>query len=119
MEVDEVEPDNDEDAIRADSDDDEEDEGVKSKHAREEEEVEKKALEERQARFRKLWMGKVVTAFGNDLEQLRKDEPGLTGSKLELLIESLAAGTEVFSDGRNKKDDGSMEVDEIGVVLGD
>jgi len=66
----------------------------------------------------------------------------LTGSKLELLIESLAAGefltviycvssfirlivlagitgTEVFSDGRGKKDDGSMEVDEIGVVLGD
>lgn len=72
MEVDDAEPDNDEDAIRADSDDDEEDEGVKSKHAREEEEVEKKALEERQARFRKLWMGKVVTAFGNDLEQLRK-----------------------------------------------
>lgn len=72
MEVDDVEPDNDEDAIRADSDDDDEDEGVKSKHAREEEDVEKKALEERQARFRKLWMGKVVTAFGNDLEQLRK-----------------------------------------------
>jgi len=66
----------------------------------------------------------------------------LTGSKLELLIESLAAGefltviycvssfirlivlagitgTEVFSYGRGKKDDGSMEVDEIGVVLGD
>jgi len=59
---------------------------------------------------------------------------------LELLIESLAAGesdlhpheaeidnadslcaragTEVFNDGRTKKDDGSMEVDEIGVVLG-
>jgi hypothetical protein len=36
-----------------------------------------------------------------------------------LIVSVIDAGTEVFSDGRGKKDDGSMEVDEIGIVLGD
>ena len=71
MAVDDVEPDNDENAIGVDSDD-EAAGGSNGKDVQAEEELEKKALEERQARFRKLWMGKVVTAFGNDLEQLRK-----------------------------------------------
>lgn len=68
--MDDVEPDNDDDAIGLESDD--EADAVTSTDGKVEEEKEKKALEERQARFRKLWMGKVVTAFGNDLEQLRK-----------------------------------------------
>jgi hypothetical protein len=69
MDVDDVEPDNDEDAVGLDTDDEDVD-GVNGKAV--EEEAEKKALEERQTRFRKLWMGKMVSAFGNDLEQLRK-----------------------------------------------
>ena len=69
MDVDDVEPDNDEDAVGLYTDDEDVD-GVNGKAV--EEEAEKKALEERQTRFRKLWMGKMVSAFGNDLEQLRK-----------------------------------------------
>ncbi|KAL0954154.1 hypothetical protein HGRIS_005291 [Hohenbuehelia grisea] len=47
-------------------------------------------------RFRKFWMASVAEGFGDDLEKLRK-EPNLTTSRLGLLIDSLAAGADVFS----------------------
>lgn len=50
----------------------------------------------RKERFRKLWLAEVVDSFDKDLETLRTTDPSLSGagggSKLGLLIESLAAG---------------------------
>lgn len=46
----------------------------------------------------------------------------MTGTKLELLINSLASGTQVFNQGDELNGGGShsrMHVDEVGVVLGD
>jgi hypothetical protein len=71
MEVDSEDVENDDDAVSISSDDEAE-ETDKLKRIEEDEAAEQKALEERQARFRKLWLSKVVTAFGNDLDQLRK-----------------------------------------------
>lgn len=52
----------------------------------------KETQEERRERFRKLWLGKVVEAFGGDLDQIRQKDATLTQSKLGLLIDSLASG---------------------------
>jgi L-ribulose-5-phosphate 3-epimerase UlaE len=36
------------------------------------EEDRERMLEEKREKFRKVWLGKVVTAFGSELDQLRK-----------------------------------------------
>ncbi|CED82836.1 Ribosome-assembly protein 3 [Phaffia rhodozyma] len=78
-------------------------------------------------KFREFWMGKMVVGFGQDLDTVRQ-EPSLTSSRLNLLINSLTSGIDVFSTGAstntNGRSDGpdggdeKMEVDERDVVLG-
>ncbi|KAH9968052.1 ribosome-assembly protein 3-domain-containing protein [Russula dissimulans] len=63
-------------------------------------------------RFRQFWMASVADAFGDDLEQIRK-EPDMTKSRLALLIDSLASGGEVFSS--HVREDGGLN--EMDVVL--
>ncbi|KAJ7595075.1 hypothetical protein C8J56DRAFT_1044781 [Mycena floridula] len=70
--------------------------------------------QEMKAKFRKFWMASLADGFSEDLEEVRKLEPNLTKSRLALLIESLASGSDVFStssavDGNN--------IDEMDVVL--
>ncbi|CEG71677.1 hypothetical protein RMATCC62417_07373 [Rhizopus microsporus] len=47
-------------------------------------------------RFRDLFMTKVTQAFSTDLDQIRQ-EPGLDGPRLNVLIDSLEAGIDIFS----------------------
>ncbi|KAF8273549.1 hypothetical protein EI94DRAFT_1826002 [Lactarius quietus] len=71
--------------------------------------------EEEQAlrdRFRQFWMASVADAFSDDLEQIRK-EPNMTKSRLALLIDSLASGSEVFSSHAGERG----ETNEMEVVL--
>ncbi|KAF9019272.1 hypothetical protein BDZ89DRAFT_1073141 [Hymenopellis radicata] len=60
---------------------------------------------ELEVKFRKFWMTAVADGFSGDLDELRK-ESNLSKSRLEMLVHSLASGTEVFSK------------DEMEVVLG-
>ncbi|KAI9438280.1 hypothetical protein H4582DRAFT_1954033 [Lactarius indigo] len=69
--------------------------------------------EEEQAlrnRFRQFWMASVADAFSDDLERIRK-EPSMTKSRLALLIDSLASGSEVFSSHAGESGDmNEMEI---------
>ncbi|TFK64175.1 hypothetical protein BDN72DRAFT_889649 [Pluteus cervinus] len=47
-------------------------------------------------KFRKFWLSAVADGFKDDLEEIRK-EPNLSTSRLGLLIDSLAAGADVFT----------------------
>ncbi|KAG1175573.1 hypothetical protein G6F70_003978 [Rhizopus microsporus] len=47
-------------------------------------------------RFRDLFMTKITQAFSTDLDQIRQ-EPGLDGPRLNVLIDSLEAGIDIFS----------------------
>ncbi|KAI9246785.1 hypothetical protein BY458DRAFT_527713 [Sporodiniella umbellata] len=47
-------------------------------------------------RFRDSFMTKITQAFGNDLDQIRQ-EPTLNGPRLDVLIDSLEAGIDIFS----------------------
>jgi len=80
-------------------------------------------------KFRQFWMSAIADGFKDDLEEIRKvsvamiclwelsnaqfsfQEPNLGPSRLALLIDSLAAGTEVFSS----NDD--TTINEMDVVL--
>jgi len=64
-------------------------------------------------RFRKFWMASVADGFKDDLEQIRK-EPGLTSSRLAMLIDSLASGAEVFTSSAPA---GRNDVNEMEVVI--
>ncbi|KLO17278.1 hypothetical protein SCHPADRAFT_919531 [Schizopora paradoxa] len=66
-------------------------------------------------KFRKFWMSSIADAFSDDLNEIRK-EPNLTQSRLELLIDSLASGADLYSTSREM---GSSRVNEIGIILGD
>jgi len=57
-------------------------------------------------------MSAVVDAFGDDLEEIRK-EPNLTASRLSTLIDALASGVDVFTSNSL----GGKGVDEMEVVL--
>jgi len=57
-------------------------------------------------------MASVADAFGDDLEQIRK-EPNMTKSRLALLIDSLASGGEGFSSHAGE----NGELNEMDVVL--
>ncbi|TDL17725.1 hypothetical protein BD410DRAFT_822565 [Rickenella mellea] len=58
-----------------------------------EQEKEKEAL--LKERFRKFWMASVADGFVDDLNEIRK-ESNLTTSRLSMLIDSLAAGADVY-----------------------
>ncbi|ORE03306.1 hypothetical protein BCV72DRAFT_308347 [Rhizopus microsporus var. microsporus] len=47
-------------------------------------------------RFRDLFMTKITQAFSTDLDQIRQ-EPGLDGPRLNVLIDSLESGIDIFS----------------------
>ncbi|KZT67057.1 hypothetical protein DAEQUDRAFT_729659 [Daedalea quercina L-15889] len=63
-------------------------------------------------RFRKFWMASVTDAFSDDLGELRK-EPNLTTPRLALLIDSLAAGADVFGSSHSTDEAGINERDVI------
>ncbi|KIO10817.1 hypothetical protein M404DRAFT_54738, partial [Pisolithus tinctorius Marx 270] len=56
-------------------------------------------------KFRKFWMASLAEGFKDDLE-----EPNLGQSRLALLIESLAAGADVFSSTSTDGNVNEMEV---------
>ncbi|KAI5999368.1 hypothetical protein F5J12DRAFT_847862 [Pisolithus orientalis] len=60
-------------------------------------------------KFRKFWMASLAEGFKDDLEVIRK-EPNLGQSRLALLIESLAAGADVFSSTSTNGNVNEMEV---------
>lgn len=78
-------------------------------------------------------MSSIADAFSDDLNEIRKvysitirmansltilalQEPNLNQSRLELLIDSLASGADLYSTSREM---GSSKVNEIGIILGD
>ncbi|KAI6040674.1 hypothetical protein EDC04DRAFT_2893858 [Pisolithus marmoratus] len=69
-------------------------------------------------KFRKFWMASLAEGFKDDLEVIRKArgrqlspaEPNLGQSRLALLVESLAAGAEVFSSTSTDGNVNEMEV---------
>ncbi|KAH7888209.1 hypothetical protein F5I97DRAFT_965007 [Phlebopus sp. FC_14] len=67
-----------------------------------------RALKEK---FRKFWMASLAEGFKDDLQEIRKQEPNLGPSRLALLVESLAAGADVFSS--NSKDGGVNEMEVV------
>ncbi|KAL4082151.1 hypothetical protein V8B97DRAFT_170850 [Scleroderma yunnanense] len=62
-------------------------------------------------KFRKFWMASLAEGFKDDLEQLRK-EPNLGPSRLALLVESLAAGADVFDQTGGGVNEMAVVVDE-------
>ncbi|EPS95234.1 hypothetical protein FOMPIDRAFT_1025902 [Fomitopsis schrenkii] len=61
-------------------------------------------------RFRKFWMASVADAFSDDLGEIRK-EPSLTTPRLALLIDSLAAGADLFAPASGSGEAGINEMD--------
>ncbi|KAJ8657729.1 hypothetical protein O0I10_006544 [Lichtheimia ornata] len=53
--------------------------------------------EDKPSTFRDRYMGKVTQAFSTDLDKIRQ-EPNFDASQLTLLIDSLEAGIDIFSD---------------------
>ncbi|KAI9485385.1 MAG: ribosome-assembly protein 3-domain-containing protein [Benjaminiella poitrasii] len=49
------------------------------------------------SKFRNLYMNKITQAFGSDLDQIRQ-EPSFNGPRLNILIDSLEAGIDIFSN---------------------
>ncbi|THH11646.1 hypothetical protein EW145_g511 [Phellinidium pouzarii] len=66
-------------------------------------------------RFRQFWMASVVDGFADDLNEIRK-EPNLTPARLALLIDSLAAGADVYASSSRKD---SKPTNEMEVVIGE
>ncbi|KAF8164739.1 hypothetical protein B0H34DRAFT_641986, partial [Crassisporium funariophilum] len=64
-------------------------------------------------RFRQFWMSSMADGFKDDLEEIRK-EPNLGPSRLALLVDSLAAGADVFTS--SSKNNTTM-INEMDVVL--
>ncbi|KZO93791.1 hypothetical protein CALVIDRAFT_600506 [Calocera viscosa TUFC12733] len=69
------------------------------------------------ARFHKYWMASLADGFAEDLDEIRK-EPSMTKSRLEMLIDSLGSGADVFS---SPVDESSRRrtTEEMELVLGD
>ncbi|CAO3611481.1 unnamed protein product [Mucor hiemalis] len=76
----------------------EEEEEVQEDDNMEEEEEAPSSLEQQSTakRFRDSYMTKVTQAFGSDLDIIRQ-EPNLSGPRLNILINSLEAGIDIFS----------------------
>ncbi|KAI7897849.1 ribosome-assembly protein 3-domain-containing protein [Cokeromyces recurvatus] len=49
------------------------------------------------SKFRNFYMNKITQAFGSDLDQIRQ-EPNFNGTRLNILIDSLEAGIDIFSN---------------------
>ncbi|KAG1740328.1 hypothetical protein EDB19DRAFT_1828537 [Suillus lakei] len=65
-------------------------------------------------KFRKFWMSSLAEGFKEDLEEIRK-EPNLGPSRLALLIDSLAAGADVFTSSASS----GTDMNEVDVVMGE
>ncbi|KAG8855854.1 hypothetical protein FRB96_006676 [Tulasnella sp. 330] len=61
-------------------------------------------------RFRQFWMASIADEFKDDLEELRK-EPGLTQSRLTMLINGLMSASDVFSSRSEGVQDGINEME--------
>ncbi|EJU05970.1 hypothetical protein DACRYDRAFT_12791 [Dacryopinax primogenitus] len=68
-------------------------------------------------RFRKYWMTSLADAFADDLDEIRKEQ-SMTKSRLDMLIDSLASGADVFS---SSLDESSRQRtnEEMELVLGE
>ncbi|KAG2066784.1 hypothetical protein BDR04DRAFT_1233764 [Suillus decipiens] len=66
-------------------------------------------------KFRKFWMSSLAEGFKEDLEEIRK-EPNLGPSKLALLIDSLAAGADIFTLSASAS---GTDMNEVDVVMGE
>jgi len=61
-------------------------------------------------KFRKFWMQSVADAFQDDLVQIHK-EPGMSKSRLAMLVDSLASGADVFTASSLAETRGMNEMD--------
>ncbi|KAG2035313.1 hypothetical protein BDR03DRAFT_962739 [Suillus americanus] len=66
-------------------------------------------------KFRKFWMSSLAEGFKEDLEEIR-EEPNLGPSKLALLIDSLAAGADIFTLSASAS---GTDMNEVDVVMGE
>ncbi|KAG8807122.1 hypothetical protein FRC17_004641 [Serendipita sp. 399] len=66
-------------------------------------------------RFRKFWMASMAKSFGDELAELQK-EPNMTKPKLSMLIDALAAGTNIYLPTTN--DGSTTRIDEAEILLG-
>ncbi|KIK63169.1 hypothetical protein GYMLUDRAFT_57897 [Collybiopsis luxurians FD-317 M1] len=86
---------------------------------------EKESEQALREKFTKFWMNSIVDGFKDDLEVIRKD-PASTTSKLSMLIDSLAAGAEVYTSPQASQPSklstasgGRREVTDMEIVLGE
>ncbi|WVN89756.1 uncharacterized protein L203_104986 [Cryptococcus depauperatus CBS 7841] len=70
---------------------------------------------ERREKFKTVYMNKLVEGFGGELEKLRENDPAMGPKRLQLLIDSLAVGIDIYNDPKRSDDGG---VDEVGLLLG-
>ncbi|KAG2108574.1 hypothetical protein BD769DRAFT_1365871 [Suillus cothurnatus] len=66
-------------------------------------------------KFRKFWMSSLAEGFKEDLEEIRK-EPNLGPSRLALLIDSLAAGADIFTSSASAS---GTDMNEVDVIMGE
>ncbi|KAF5375632.1 hypothetical protein D9757_008509 [Collybiopsis confluens] len=73
-----------------------------------------------QEKFRQFWMSSIVDGFKDDLDVIRKArfffsfDPTFTPSKLSVLIDSLAAGAEIYS---SQPLSGRREASDMDIIL--
>lgn len=61
-------------------------------------------------------MNKIVEGFGGELEKMRESDPTLGPKRLQLLIDSLASGIDLYTHPKQtKKDD---DIDEVTLLIG-
>ncbi|KAK4518831.1 uncharacterized protein ATC70_009055 [Mucor velutinosus] len=89
-----------EDAEQISDDDEDKEHRDKEELAEDDKEEDAPVFNEQQSttkKFRDLYMTKVTQAFGTDLDQIRQ-EPNFNGPRLNILIDSLEAGIDIFSN---------------------
>ncbi|OXH41350.1 hypothetical protein J008_00676 [Cryptococcus neoformans] len=72
--------------------------------------------EESRNKFKTVYMNKIVEGFGGELEKLRESDPTLGPKRLQLLIDSLASGIDVYNHPKQRK--GDDDVDEVTLLIG-
>ncbi|XAO22282.1 hypothetical protein I312_101051 [Cryptococcus bacillisporus CA1280] len=71
---------------------------------------------ENRDKFRTVYMNKIVEGFGGELEKMRESDPTLGPKRLQLLIDSLASGIDLYTHPKQtKKDD---DIDEVTLLIG-
>ncbi|KAF1804629.1 hypothetical protein V8B55DRAFT_1562998 [Mucor lusitanicus] len=83
--------------VSDDENEEQEDENEMAEDDKEEDVPVSKEQQSTAKKFRDLYMTKVTQAFGSDLDQIRQ-EPNLSGPRLNILIDSLEAGIDIFSN---------------------